>query len=438
MNQLLKLENKNGKQILSYHYKKIQDIDDVILQLLNEADIEGFIRSSLDKAAGNVDYDITGYMSLAEIEADRVPAGVLRAVLSNLYGLLAYLEDSFIDVEYVMFDAECILVDPDTKMLYLIVLPCQDAMDSEIVLADCLNSIVNSFTYDQRTNDEYIDKVRSKIQKGIRSLADLQYIIEMLPDGQGVSEDELLEDWKVQEMPSERQEDSDVQELPDEQIESGEAFEEATVVDLRLDDFLLEENEAVKTDEEVPEESGAGEEQGIERIREELRREVMAEVHKELRADVMEEVREELREEVRAEVREELRAEVTEEVRRELRAQMMAEASSEPAPDVQGGGVPYLIRRKTGEVIQLNKHTFIIGKLKTCCDYTISNNNAISRLHAVIKYREASDDYFIVDCNSTNHIYLDGRQIPAEQPVTLKNGMHIHLALEEFVFQIRG
>ena len=158
MNQLMKLENKNGKQILSYHYKKIQDIDDVILQLLNEADIEGFIRSSLDKAAGNVDYDITGYMSLAEIEADRVPAGVLRAVLSNLYGLLAYLEDSFIDVEYVMFDADCILVDPDTKMLYLIVLPCQDAMDSETVLADCLNSIVNSFTYDQRTNDEYIDK----------------------------------------------------------------------------------------------------------------------------------------------------------------------------------------------------------------------------------------------------------------------------------------
>ena len=96
----------------------------------------------------------------------------------------------------------------------------------------------------------------------------------------------------------------------------------------------------------------------------------------------------------------------------------------------------YLIRKKTGEIIQLNKQTFIIGKLDTCCDYVIRGNNAISRLHAVIKYREDSDSYFIVDCNSTNHTYLNGRRIEAEQPVELKDGMHIHLALEEFIFQL--
>ena len=37
----------------------------------------------------------------------------------------------------------------------------------------------------------------------------------------------------------------------------------------------------------------------------------------------------------------------------------------------------------------------------------------------------------------TNHIYLNGRQIEAEQPETLEDGMHIHLALEEFVFQLK-
>ena len=99
--------------------------------------------------------------------------------------------------------------------------------------------------------------------------------------------------------------------------------------------------------------------------------------------------------------------------------------------------MPYLIRKKTGEIISLNKQTFIIGKLDTCCDYVIRGNRAISRLHAVIKYKEDTDVYFIVDCNSTNHIYLNGRQIEAEQPETLEDGMHIHLALEEFVFQLK-
>ena len=99
--------------------------------------------------------------------------------------------------------------------------------------------------------------------------------------------------------------------------------------------------------------------------------------------------------------------------------------------------MPYLIRKKTGEIISLNKQTFIIGKLDTCCDYVIRGNRAISRLHAVIKYKEDTDVYFIVDCNSTNHIYLNGRQIEAEQPETLEDGMHIHLALEEFVFLLK-
>ncbi|MGN0203580.1 MAG: FHA domain-containing protein [Coprococcus sp.] len=415
MNNLLQLKNKNGKQVLSYHYKRIQDIDDVILQLLNEADMDGFIRSSLDKTAGDVLFDITGYVSLADIGPVHISIGVLRNLLSNLYRLLAYLEDSFIDIEYVMFEEDCILLDPATKKLYLIVLPCQEAMDSEVVLSDCLEKIVNNFTYDQKLDGEYVGRVQAKIKKGIRSLTDLQDIIEMLQAGPDMMPDELFDDWKVSGIQNEEEGTTDV-------------LEELSVPEVSdanvLDDLYVPEVSDTNAEDEVlcPQENT----------------ETRVELRDEIRAEVINEVREELRAEMLEEVRRELRAEVIEEVRRELRAEMMAEETTEVLSDMQDSRMPYLIRRKTGEVIQLNKQTFILGKMDNCCDYVISNNNAISRIHAVIKYRENSDDYFIVDCNSTNHIYLNGCQIPAEQPMILENGMHIHLALEEFIFQIRG
>ena len=42
MSQLMQLQIENERTFLTYKYKKVQDMDDVILQLLNEADIEGF------------------------------------------------------------------------------------------------------------------------------------------------------------------------------------------------------------------------------------------------------------------------------------------------------------------------------------------------------------------------------------------------------------
>lgn len=37
MNQLLQMQSEGKRELLVYHYQKIQDVDEVILQLLNEA-----------------------------------------------------------------------------------------------------------------------------------------------------------------------------------------------------------------------------------------------------------------------------------------------------------------------------------------------------------------------------------------------------------------
>ena len=69
----MQLQIENERTFLTYKYKKVQDMDDVILQLLNEADIEGFAESHMNKAKSTVNYDVTGYRKWSEFSSDELP-----------------------------------------------------------------------------------------------------------------------------------------------------------------------------------------------------------------------------------------------------------------------------------------------------------------------------------------------------------------------------
>lgn len=380
MSQLMQLQIENERTFLTYKYKKVQDIDDVILQLLNEADIEGFAESHMNKAKSTVNYDVTGYRKWSEFSSDELTPEVMASAMENLYHLLAYLEDSFIDIEYVLLDKEYIYVNPGNGKLVILVVPCQAVVDEEYTLTDCVRQMFEQFTYGEGACAK---QLKSCLQQEIHALETLKELADLL-----------------------RAYDAEPKE-PGETVSDEPAVPEETVIL----ETIEEEADQIKTE-------SANIVADAEYMRNQLREDMRRELEKELR----EQIREETRRELETELRESIRAELEEE-------QAQAETSDEK--------MPYLIRKKTGEIISLNKQTFIIGKLDTCCDYVIRGNRAISRLHAVIKYKEDTDVYFIVDCNSTNHIYLNGRQIEAEQPETLEDGMHIHLALEEFVFQLK-
>lgn len=380
MSQLMQLQIENKRTFLTYKYKKVQDIDDVILQLLNEADIEGFAESHMNKAKSTVNYDVTGYRKWSEFSSDELTPEVMASAMENLYHLLVYLEDSFIDIEYVLLDKEYIYVNPGNGKLVILVVPCQAVVDEEYTLTDCVRQMFEQFTYGEGACAK---QLKSCLQQEIHALETLKELADLL-----------------------RAYDAEPEE-PGETVSDEPAVPEETVIL----ETIEEEADQIKTE-------SANIAADAEYMRNQLREDMRRELEKELR----EQIREETRRELETELRESIRAELEEE-------QAQAEISDEK--------MPYLIRKKTGEIISLNKQTFIIGKLDTCCDYVIRGNRAISRLHAVIKYKEDTDVYFIVDCNSTNHIYLNGRQIEAEQPETLEDGMHIHLALEEFVFQLK-
>lgn len=95
---------------------------------------------------------------------------------------------------------------------------------------------------------------------------------------------------------------------------------------------------------------------------------------------------------------------------------------------------PYLIREKTEEKISVNKPSFRIGAERKYVDYWVNDNSTVSRRHADILTREKR--YFIIDLNSTNKTYVDGRAIPVEKEIELFDGTRIRLSNEEFVFHI--
>ena len=66
-----------------------------------------------------------------------------------------------------------------------------------------------------------------------------------------------------------------------------------------------------------------------------------------------------------------------------------------------------LIRRKTGERTEVKRPLFLIGKEKLRADFQITDNEAVSRIHAGIVCR--GEEYYLIDRNSTNGTYLNDR-----------------------------
>lgn len=102
--------------------------------------------------------------------------------------------------------------------------------------------------------------------------------------------------------------------------------------------------------------------------------------------------------------------------------------------DAQTENYPYLIRISTFDRIDINKPVFRIGKERSSADYSVQNNNAVSRLHANIITK--GNQYFIIDNNSTNRTFINGSDIQPEQEFEIIDGDEITLANEKFEFHL--
>ncbi len=96
---------------------------------------------------------------------------------------------------------------------------------------------------------------------------------------------------------------------------------------------------------------------------------------------------------------------------------------------------PHFVRKATGEIINITKPEFVIGKSKTKADYAIENNSAISREHCIVVQRDGVN--YIKDNNSTNHTYVNGVELQPGKEVLLKHKTEVRMGDEEFTFLLR-
>jgi len=93
--------------------------------------------------------------------------------------------------------------------------------------------------------------------------------------------------------------------------------------------------------------------------------------------------------------------------------------------------VPKLVHNASGRTVVINKASFWIGKDDV--DLLI-DKDVISRKHAEIIVR--GNSYFIIDNNSTNKTYVDGKAIPGKATVEIFNGTKVKFVDEEYTFYI--
>ena len=119
---------------------------------------------------------------------------------------------------------------------------------------------------------------------------------------------------------------------------------------------------------------------------------------------------------------------------------MPQDVGLEPMPDPihnQGPQTvphPHLIRVKTGESISLPEGNFVIGKSQTGVNYTIADNNAISRIHCTIIKKNGV--YYVRDEQSTNCTYVNGEQVLPNTEKLLLNNCRLVLGNEEFIYSL--
>ena len=92
----------------------------------------------------------------------------------------------------------------------------------------------------------------------------------------------------------------------------------------------------------------------------------------------------------------------------------------------------WLEREKNKDIIVLKSGATTFGRHSTMCDYVISDNNYVGRVHATII--NSDKKCVIIDNNSKNKTYVNSRMLMPEQQFRLYDGDVVSLATEKFVF----
>ena len=428
--------NKPYEMTLMYELYEDSEFDKKASKVISQSPL--FAESKMNKEVFY--YNITNKTSLRKYLNLGMDKDTMLYMIRKLISADDFFEENELDKRYLLFDADLILVDKESEELTFITVPAVNHGMIVKPLRIFIRELLASAVYEENENLDYVGRLISFINANKNmSKQELENVLGMIEasSSQTVSESQQAEG--TEETPEEikvtnvetvsNSVENAVAESPYTQAVS-EAAEPVQTNDVNATDIAHENLPELDIPEIIVEDNAQKEEAPV--IPEIIIPDAMNITEESTPVQMDIEAEDNARRETEA--RAQAEAETEERARREAEAKAQAEAEENARQEAMHvkKTVPYLVRTKSQEMVEIDKDEFKIGKIPGMADFLLSDNPAVSRMHAIIHHIDGS--YYVCDNYSTNHTYLNGERLEAGKNYLLIHGAKLAFANDEFTF----
>lgn len=428
--------NKPYEMTLMYELYEDSEFDKKASKVISQSPL--FAESKMNKEVFY--YNITNKTSLRKYLNLGMDKDTMLYMIRKLISADDFFEENELDKRYLLFDADLILVDKESEELTFITVPAVNHGMIVKPLRIFIRELLASAVYEENENLDYVGRLISFINANKNmSKQELENVLGMIEasSSQTVSESQQAE--VTEETPAEikvtnvetvsNSVENAVAESPYTQAVS-EAAEPVQTNDVNAADVAHENLPELDIPEIIVEDNAQKEEAPV--IPEIIIPDAMNITEESTPVQMDIEAEDNARRETEARVQAE--EETEERARREAKAKAQAEAEENARQEAMHvkKTVPYLVRTKSQEMVEIDKDEFKIGKIPGMADFLLSDNPAVSRMHAIIHHIDGS--YYVCDNYSTNHTYLNGERLEAGKNYLLIHGAKLAFANDEFTF----
>ena len=428
--------NKPYEMTLMYELYEDSEFDKKASKVISQSPL--FAESKMNKEVFY--YNITNKTSLRKYLNLGMDKDTMLYMIRKLISADDFFEENELDKRYLLFDADLILVDKESEELTFITVPAVNHGMIVKPLRIFIRELLASAVYEENENLDYVGRLISFINANRNmSKQELENVLGMIEASSSQTVSESQQEEVTEETPAEikvtnvetvsNSVENAVAESPYTQAVS-EAAEPVQTNDVNATDVAHENLPELDIPEIIVEDNAQKEEAPV--IPEIIIPDAMNITEESTPVQMDIEAEDNARRETEA--RAQAEAETEERARREAEAKAQAEAEENARQEAMHvkKTVPYLVRTKSQEMVEIDKDEFKIGKIPGMADFLLSDNPAVSRMHAIIHHIDGS--YYVCDNYSTNHTYLNGERLEAGKNYLLIHGAKLAFANDEFTF----
>ncbi len=442
--------NKPYEMTLMYELYEDSEFDKKASKVISQSPL--FAESKMNKEVFY--YNITNKTSLRKYLNLGMDKDTMLYMIRKLISADDFFEENELDKRYLLFDADLILVDKESEELTFITVPAVNHGMVVKPLRIFIRELLASAVYEENENLDYVGRLISFINANKNmSKQELENVLGMIEASSSQTVSESQQSEVTKEAPAEIKVtnveavsngvENAVAESPYTQAVS-EAAEPVQTNDVNAADVTHENLPELDIPEIIIEDNAQKEEapvmpeiiipDAMNTTEESTSVQMDIEAEDNARREAEAKAQAEAEERARREAEAKAQAETEERVRREAEAKAQAEAEENARQEAMRvkKTVPYLVRTKSQEMVEIDKDEFKIGKIPGMADFLLSDNPAVSRMHAIIHHIDGS--YYVCDNYSTNHTYLNGERLEAGKNYLLIHGAKLAFANDEFTF----